>query len=130
MEITTPYNIPQHAMKWLCQNPAILSDITNNLHTWCKTYIFSHVMIIKCSLKAHGWNLDSMGFPYSLKTPKTEFRRRSYGHLKLEAMTIVSHPGISVPVQFERIFEFQGVRIWIYLFHGDMFSYQSSSSTN
>ena len=25
------------------------------------------------------------GFPYSLRTPKTEFGRRSYGHPKLEA---------------------------------------------
>ena len=37
--------------------------------------------------KEYGWNLDSMIFPYSLRTPESEFGRRSYDLLKLE----VSH---------------------------------------
>ena len=42
---------------------------------------------IHCHPQAYGWNIDSMGFPYSLRTPETEFVRRSYDLPKLE----VSH---------------------------------------
>ena len=33
----------------------------------------------------YGWILDSKVFPWSLRTSETEFRRRSYDRLKLEA---------------------------------------------
>ena len=37
-----------------------------------------------CSPQAYGLNLDSMGFPWSLRTPKMEFGRRIYDLPKLE----------------------------------------------
>ena len=40
----------------------------------------------QCPHQAYGWNLDSMGFPSSLRTQKTEFGQRSYDLSKLEVM--------------------------------------------
>ena len=37
----------------------------------------------KCHLQACGQILDSRSFPLSLRTPKTNFGRGSYGHQKL-----------------------------------------------
>ena len=41
-------------------------------------------LIEKCPPQEHGYNHDSMGFPYSPRTPEMEFRRRSYDLPKLE----------------------------------------------
>ena len=37
----------------------------------------------KCHPKACGQILDSRSFPYSLRTPETDFGQGSYGHPKL-----------------------------------------------
>ena len=39
-----------------------------------------------CPLKASCWKLDSMDFPYSPRTPKSEFGQESYDLPKLEVM--------------------------------------------
>ena len=58
-----------------------------------------------------------------------EFGRKIFGLPKLEAMTIVSHRELVCWCTLNE-FESQSVGIWIYLFHEDMFSYQSSLSNN
>ena len=39
---------------------------------------------IHCPPKASGWKVDSLGFPYSIRTPELEFGRESYDLPKLE----------------------------------------------
>ena len=39
-----------------------------------------------CPKKIAGWKRDSMGFPWRLRTPKSEFGRISYDLPKLEVM--------------------------------------------
>ena len=47
-------------------------------------YSFPSCSSTQCHLHGYGYNIDSMGFPYSLRTPKSEFGRRSYHLPNLE----------------------------------------------
>ena len=49
----------------------------------------------QCPPKESGWNIDSMGFPWSPRTPESEFGRRSYDLPKFE----VTHDSAALPGQ-------------------------------
>ena len=85
MAIPTQYNSLKRDMQWSCQNLATHIDTTKQPPHLVQNIDFSKVMMTHCPPQAHGWNLDSMGFPYSTRTPETEFRRKSYGRPKLGA---------------------------------------------
>ena len=85
MAIPNQYNSLQHAMQWSCQNPPIHIDTTKQLAHLVQILDFRKVMITHCPPQAYVWNLDSMGFPYSLRTPETMFGQRSYGRPKFKA---------------------------------------------
>ena len=48
---------------------------------------------IHCPPKEYGWKVDSMGFLWSPRTPKSKFGQESYGLPKLDVMQDPSRTG-------------------------------------
>ena len=76
--------------------------MTKQSHPGCIPYLlerpFPACSGTQCPSEISGWKLDSMGFPWSLRTPESDFGRRSYDLPKLEVM---QDPSRTEPIRGE-----------------------------